>query len=353
MYLAWKEIKHSKGKFSLIIAVIFLVSYLTYFLTSLAYGLASSYTNGINKWGADNIVLNDDANDNIMMSMMKESDYQNINAIDENKAKLGLFPAVVKDYSGENKNKIETYVFGIDEESFIAPKEFKNINLGANQVVASDKLIDEGYSVGDMLTISGTTIVYEIVAFTDLATYQTAPILYTNLSTWREYRFSSSTVELFSAVIIKGEATISSDTLKLMNINDFIFTLPGYNAQVLTFSIMIGFLIIIASFVLAIFIYVLTIQKTSMFGVMKAQGISSGYIGLSVISQTIILTFIGLFFGIGLTLLSGYFLSQTVPFAVNIVFYLAITGAFFLFSILGGLFSVVAVTKIDPLKAIG
>ncbi|MDD4005904.1 MAG: hypothetical protein PHD98_01905 [Bacilli bacterium] len=73
MFLAWKEIKHSKGKFALIMAVVALVSYLVYFLTSLAYGLASSYTNGITKWEADNIVLTQESNDNILMSRMADN----------------------------------------------------------------------------------------------------------------------------------------------------------------------------------------------------------------------------------------------------------------------------------------
>ncbi|MFZ1690913.1 MAG: ABC transporter permease, partial [Trichococcus flocculiformis] len=40
MFLAWKEIKHSKTRFSLIIGVMVLVSYLVFFLVGLAYGLA-------------------------------------------------------------------------------------------------------------------------------------------------------------------------------------------------------------------------------------------------------------------------------------------------------------------------
>ena len=135
--------------------------------------------------------------------------------------------------------------------------------------------------------------------------------------------------------------------------DNYISTLPGYTAQVLTFSIMIIFLIIITAFVLGIFVYVLTIQKTSMFGVMKAQGISNLYIGGSVIIQTFFLVGIGLLIGLILTILSGIFLGDVVPFAINVLFYLVITGAFFLFSFLGGLFSVNAVLKIDPLKAIG
>ncbi len=57
MFLAFKELKYSKTKFALIIIVIILVSYLVYFLTSLANGLASSYTNAIEKWDSDYIVL--------------------------------------------------------------------------------------------------------------------------------------------------------------------------------------------------------------------------------------------------------------------------------------------------------
>ena len=56
MFFATKELKYTKAKFALIIAVIVLVSYLVYFLTSLAYGLASSYTNAVEKWEADELL---------------------------------------------------------------------------------------------------------------------------------------------------------------------------------------------------------------------------------------------------------------------------------------------------------
>ena len=61
----------------------------------------------------------------------------------------------------------------------------------------------------------------------------------------------------------------------------------------------------------------------------------------------------GLIFGLILTILSGIFLGDFIPFATNILFYLVITMSFFLFSFFGALFSVNAVLKIDPLKAIG
>ena len=362
MFLAWKEIKHAKAKFALIMAVVTLVSYLVYFLTSLAYGLASSYTNGVTKWEADQIVLTADANDNVMMSLMGESDYQAITVTGE-KAKLGLFPAVIKQKTPLTSldTREEVYIFGIEEDSFIAPKEIPPAGLSDNQVVVDASLKDLGYELNMQIVVPGIEpeLVFEIVGFTEKATYQTAPIVYANLATWKQIRYQAIPVEVFSAVVIQGSVTslvdssVTAGELVSYEIQDFINSLPGYTAQVATFSLMIGFLIFIVAFVLAIFIYVLTIQKSSMFGVMKAQGISNAYIGRSVVAQTFIITAIGVAIGLVLTLISGYFLAGTVPFAINLLFYIAITAGFFVFAVFGGLFSVRAVLKIDPLRAIG
>ncbi len=351
MFLAWKELRHAKGKFSLIVALVALVAYLVYFLTSLAYGLASSYTNGINAWSADQIVMTKDANANIMMSVMTEDDYDSIIGGEE-RAKLGLFPAVIKDINAEDPDatKEEIYAFGIENGSFIAP----NLTLADYEAVIDSSLQELGYEIGDTILLAGTEIEWTIVGFTEKATYQTAPIAYVSMETWMEYRFRATIpVSLFSAVVVRGVVTSNGDNLQLYTIQDFINNLPGYSAQVATFSLMIGFLILIVAFVLGIFIYVLTIQKTPMFGVMKAQGISNAYIGGSVVMQTLIITGIGVLIGLILTIVSGIFLGGFVPFAINPLFYTVITIAFFIFSITGGLFSVRAVLKIDPRIAIG
>lgn len=364
MFLAWKEIKHSKGKFALIMAVVTLVSYLVYFLTSLAYGLASSYTNSVTKWNASNIVLTEEANNNILMSRMVDdtrvlTDDYDLLTVSEEKAKLGLFMAVVKDLTpaeGINDTRVDTFVFGIDDTSFLNP--IPGFTINDNEIIADASIKEFGYEVNDMIVVSGTNpaLTWKIVAFVEKSTFQTAPVLYMNLATWQNYRYYGSTIpdylSLFNAIVVKGEVTNLPTAYLNYSIQDFINLLPGYTAQVLTFGVMISFLIIIVAFVLGIFIYVLTIQKTPMFGVMKAQGISNLYIAGSVVSQTIILTSIGIFIGLALTVISGILLAGIVPFATNLLFYAVITLAFLLFSVFGGLFSVRAVLKIDPLRAI-
>jgi len=355
MFLALKELKFSKSKFALIISVIVLISYLVYFLTSLAYGLASSYTNAINKWEADELIMTVDANDTLMMSFMDQADFDGI-ATDGMKARLGLFPAVINDPLAEDvlASRMDVFFFGIDDDSFLKPAELKHLTLTGNQVIVDEELKKVGFTIGDMFGVSGSSQQYEIIGFATKTTYQTAPVIYMSLDSWQSYRYGTENApDLYSGIIVRGTTENSPSDLLVYSMGDYISTLPGYNAQVLTFSTMIGFLIIIVAFVLGIFIYVLTIQKTSMFGVMKAQGISNGYIGSSVVLQTLILVAIGIVIGFVLTLITGYFLANLIPFALNAQFYLVITAAFFLFALLGAMFSVNAVLKIDPLKAIG
>lgn len=355
MFLAIKELKFTKTKFVLIITVILLISYLVYFLTSLAYGLASSYTNAVEKFEADEIIMTVDANDNLMMSYMTQADYDSVVVTGE-KTKIGLFPAVISDPTAADNldTRINVYFFGIDDDSYIKPQELSNLTLVGNQVIVDEELQKEGFEVGDLFAVTGTSEQYEIIGFSSKTTYQTAPVVYMSLDTWQAYRYgTTNTPNLFSGVVVRGESQTFADNLTSYTIEDFISNLPGYTAQVLTFSVMIIFLIIISAFVLGIFIYVLTIQKTSMFGVMKAQGISNAHIGGSVIIQTVLLVGFGIVIGLFLTAITGIFLGDVIPFAVNLLFYGVITIAFFVFALFGGLFSVRAVLKIDPLKAIG
>src|SRR5690606_13368351 len=231
MFLAIKELAHSKKKFALIISVVVLVSYLVYFLTSLAYGLASSYTNAVTNLDSDYIVMTVDANDNMMMSFMSPADFDNVE-VNGNKARLGLFPAVIKNPNADQNldTRLNIYLFGIENDAFIKPKDI-TVDLVDTKVVVSDELKKEGYALGDLIAISGSDLELEIVGFTKNATFQTAPVIYMNLTTWKNYRFASNAPLLFSGLVVRGEVESLPDTLALYTTDEYIFTLPGYTAQ--------------------------------------------------------------------------------------------------------------------------
>ena len=355
MFLAINELVKEKARFILIVAVIALVSYLTFFLTALAYGLATSYTQGIEKWEATGIVLQKDANDNVARSILTEADYGKL--LDDSTALLGVGNATV-----EADAKEDVALFGIDQSGRLAP----NITEGraataVGEVVVSDELQSIGVALGQTLAFKGADSTYKVVGFTDRATFQTAPIVYMQLDAWRQTASEIAGMQgmrdntTVSALVTIGTDTdkFATDTMQWQSINDYAFKLPGYNAQVLTFSTMIGFLIVIASFVLAIFMYILTLQKKSMFGVLKAEGVPNSYIAQSVKAQIVILSVIGMAIGLVFTLITGAALADKVPFMVQPFFFVAIVALFLLCAAVGGIASVWAVTKIDPVEAIG
>lgn len=364
MFLAWKEIKHAKTRFSLIIGVLVLVSYLVYFLTGLAFGLSQDNRTSVDKWEAQAIVLADEANDNINMSMIPQGAINDIEADDI--AVLGQTASVVsreKDSKKEQEeNKMSVTFFGINPDQFITPNVIEGEMFAADYEVVADISLQEEYGVelGDELNIAGNDSSIKVVGFTDRAKFNVAPVLYTTISTYQEIRFEAvddSDKGRVSAFIIRDDdidsIKVDNDSLKLSTMPDYINEIPGYTAQVLTFGLMIIFLIVIAAVVIGIFMYVLTVQKSSMFGVMKAQGISTKYIATSVISQTFILAVIGVLIGLLLTVLTELALPSTVPFEFNIYAIMVITVLIVLFALLGAFFSVRTVAKIDPLEAIG
>lgn len=61
MFLGWKEIKHAKLRYGLIIGVLVLVSYLVFVLSGLANGLKDLNREAVDSWGASAIILTADS----------------------------------------------------------------------------------------------------------------------------------------------------------------------------------------------------------------------------------------------------------------------------------------------------
>lgn len=88
------------------------------------------------------------------------------------------------------------------------------------------------------------------------------------------------------------------NNLEVVGIDKFIENLPGYKPQNLTMNFMITFLFVISATVIGVFLYVITLQKKNLFGVLKAQGFTNGFLMKMVLAQTFILALIGTLIGL-------------------------------------------------------
>lgn len=400
MFLAFKEMKKEKTRFFLIIIIFVLISYLVYFLLGLANGLASDNRTAIEHWNADRIVLSNGSNNNINSSMIDQDviekdlegkDYELIN----------LSRAVAYINGKEtDENTVNIVLLGTEENSKARPEVLEGREIEDDyEVIGASSLRDkDGVELGDKLKLSMNDAEFTVVGFTDDYKFNVAPVVYTKLhkasAAFIQYKpqydkaqnqtqageqtpaeagqmppaeagqtpvmdgtsqATPAIPERVSAAVLYGEDDDFKDLkddYDIITIDEFIKEIPGYTAQLLTFALMIGFLIVIAAIVLGVFLYIITIQKKQTFGIMKIQGISNAYIGKSVIVQTFLVSLIGLMIGIFLTWLTEQFLPATVPFKSDWTFYGIITLLMMITSQIGAIFSVRSVSKVDPLEVI-
>ncbi|WP_395525017.1 ABC transporter permease [Enterococcus faecium] len=356
MFLALNEIMHSKLRYALVAGVMFLIAYLVFFLTGLAYGLAQDNRTAVDKWEADSIVLSKDANSNLGMSMITKKIAEEVEG--GKVAYLAQTPGVVTSKDSTEEGKINVSFFGIDKNQFIMPNLVEGKAFDNDDEAVGDISLKEEYglAIGDTVKLSGSDKTFKLTGFTDHAKFNVSPVLYTTINAYQEIRFEkedTSENARINAIVVRGKISNLPEDLEQIKISKFINELPGYNAQVLTFGFMIGFLIVIAAIVIGIFIYVLTMQKINIFGVMKAQGITGGFIARSVVAQTFILSFVGILLGLLGTVGTSLVLPDAVPFQSNWLFFGVISLLMLVVAVLGALFSVRTIVKIDPLKVIG
>ncbi|HHA5855270.1 TPA: ABC transporter permease [Staphylococcus aureus] len=349
MFLAWNEIRRNKLKFGLIIGVLTMISYLLFLLSGLANGLINMNKEGIDKWQADAIVLNKDANQTVQQSVFNKKDI-------ENKYKKQATLKQTGEIVSNGHQKDNVLVFGVEKSSFLVPSLIEGHKATKdNEVLADETLKNKGFKIGDTLSLSQSDEKLHIVGFTESAKYNASPVIFTNDATIAKIN-PRLTGDKINAVVVRDtnwKDKKLNQELEAVSINDFIENLPGYKPQNLTLNIMISFLFVISATVIGIFLYVMTLQKTSLFGILKAQGFTNGYLANVVISQTLILALFGTAFGLLLTGVTGAFLPDAVPVKFDVLTLLVFAIVLMIVSVLGSLFSILTIRKIDPLKAIG
>lgn len=348
MFLAWKEIIRNKVKFSLVVMVLVMISYLVFLLSGLAGGLMNMNRESIDLWESDAILLNDDANNTIAQSFISESDLPEVDTPSTSIIQTSLI------VSNEDQDE-SVFLFGVEDESFIIPTlESGDMYENPGEVIADASLLEEGFEVGDELSLASSDETLTITGFTESAKYNAAPTLYGTMETVRDINPMYGE-DIVSALVIQGDTgnLDINDDLVIMSTEDFINKLPGYSAQNLTLNFMIIFLFVISALVIGIFLYVITLQKRQLFGVLKAQGFTNGMLASSVFAQTFILSLIGTVIGLVLTLVTGMFLPDVVPITFDYVTLGLYAAVLMITALLGGLLSVSSIRKVDPLESIG
>lgn len=115
---------------------------------------------------------------------------------------------------------------------------------------------------------------------------------------------------------------------------------------------MIGFLMVISLVIIAVFLYILTMQKMPNYAVLRAQGISARHLIGATIDQAVILTITGICGGLVLTLLTAWLMPMTVPLVLEWPLIGLISIILILLGGIGALLPVRMIMKVDPVRAL-
>ncbi|MFB9768559.1 ABC transporter permease [Lactiplantibacillus modestisalitolerans] len=355
MYLGLKEMAHEKLRYGLLSGVLLLIALVVFMLAGLANGLSTGNRQAVDQWRAQQVYLNKNANQTLTASQLTLADQKYVQ---------GAHVAPLASLSGtlrttKNHQKTTASAFATSRKSFLMPKVTKGHAInGANQLIISAGLVNDGYHLGQKVRIGTTTHSVKIVGIYQTSTYSIAPTVYTDISTLNRLKGSpitSGKQQPINAFVTQAShfKTKQHGSLERLSIATFIDNLPGYSAEQLTLNTMIYFLFAIALAVIGIFMFVLTLQKQALFGVLKVQGIGTGHILSALLSQSIAMAVIGIGLGLGITVALAQIMPAGLPFVINWPQFGLYSGALLLAAVIGALLSWRTVAKIDPAVAIG
>lgn len=353
MFLAIREIKHNKLHYGLIIGMVALIGYLMFMLTGLMLGLANQNTAAIRAWDTKTVYLNKDANDNLSQSMLTK---QQAGKLDDHKALVGTVPVVLKKATTHHQDKQSIQFMGISKDQYLYRHKLQ-LTTGhkptkTNEIVLDTSLRDKGYRVGDQVKLADQSHPYRVVGFVKNAKLNISPLAIGSLSTWQELKGMGNQFVASGIFADRALTAHHHSQLKKYTANQFIQKLPGYTAQNTTFLFMIGFLMVISLIVIAVFLYILTMQKLPEYAVLRAQGIPVSTLIRATFAEAMLLMVAGVLIGLFLTSGTALVIPSAVPLLINWPLTLLIGLSLIVLGTIGALLPVRIITKIDPLDAI-
>lgn len=378
-YLAIKELMHNRGRFLLIASIVALITTLVLFIAALAEGLGDGNREYLEKLNGELIVYQDNADFSISASRLGRSTLAEVRRVD-GIADAGQinFSATTLEFANGSE-PLDVSLVGVEAGKPGEPPALEGTGLSrdrANEAVLDRNVAERsGVQVGDTIVAVSNQGADEerypltVVGISDGRQYSLQPSIFVPLLTWDKIRpqaaVSQSSDDLVSNVIVvklenpgdlelmKVRLPANVSGVEVADRRTAYESTPGYSAQQSTLNTQRYFTLLIGVLVIGGFFQIQTLQKIAQIGMLKAIGTTNGIVALAAVTQIVAVNTIGVAIGAAGSLL----LSLTFPVEVPIVFtsqaVIPAVLSLLIIGPLGGLVSVWALTRVEPLRALG
>ncbi|MBC9225728.1 FtsX-like permease family protein [Aeromicrobium sp. 636] len=377
MFLALRELRFARGRFALMGTVIALISVLVVLLSGLSSGLVNDGVSGLKSmpvtaFAFDEGTMKDNA---FSRSVLEEDQLQPWRDAEGVEAAEPMGVSIVNSTTSEGQ-QVDLTLFGVETDGFLAPETSQGDGLGpVNGIVVSETLKDDGVEIGTVMTLDRIDVELTVVGFTEgQATFGHVDVAYLPLATWQliasntaqagvptEATVAASDHSLFSAVAVQAKDDADVDLAAAdkaagttsMTLTESFNASPGYEAETMTLSMIQVFLYVICALVVGAFFTVWTIQRAGDLAVLRAMGASSRYLLRDSIAQAtlVLLVFTGIGVAAGVAL--GAAMPAAMPFELEAGPIAVASLLTIVLGLLGAAVSVLRITRIDPLAALG
>ncbi|AIQ21316.1 cell division protein FtsX [Paenibacillus sp. FSL H7-0357] len=370
MFLAMKELMHSKMRFLMIIIIFVLIAWLVFILSGLGNGLSTLAASTFKTMKADYVIFEEGSQSSMSKSLLSDQLMTEVELLPNVSAAAPMgstMATALKEQSTKNEDKLDIAVIGINPGSFLEPAIVEGESLSSENptgVVVNSSMKDEGYNIGDTFQLDATTESLTIIGFVENQTYNHVASVFTPMDEWRKITFAAPGSDKgvtgpVNAIMVQGKdidpEVINSKLLGTDTVTraGAVQGMPGYKEENGTILMMLAFLLAISAFVLGVFFYVITMQKTNQFGIMKAIGASNRFLGKAIVSQVFVLSLTSIVVGILLTYGTAAIMPKGMPFKLETSLVVTYSVILLIIAMLSSMVSVRKITKIDPLKALG
>jgi putative ABC transport system permease protein len=369
MRLALRELRRRPGRFAVATVILTLIALLLMFLGGLLDGLLGSATGAYRAQRGDLVVYSADARHSLVRSRITGDQRLQVGKVDGVAETGGLGSVQLGarlSTDPTSRRLISTALFGYE----LAPRGLPATPPAGDLVIADSSLRSRGVRKGSTLLLGPQRTPVEVVGFVDDTQYSGQGTLWGSLTTWREVLAANRPSQRLGAGVVQalvvrtqgrsaravaddidaatGGAT---DTLTIAAATD---ALPGVSQQRTTFNEIIGITVVVAVVVIALFFALITVERTALYGILKAIGASSGTLFAGVVAQAVVVTLIAsIVAGSAALILAAAIPPGSIPFEVTITRLATSVILLLLAAVAGCAFSLRRVLRIDPAAAIG
>lgn len=367
MKLALRELRRRPGRFVTAAIILTLIAMLLMFLGGLLDGLIRVSTGAVKAQQADAIVYSETSQASFLRSRIDTDTRAEIEAMPGVTEVGGLGVSLLgARVPGEGPRDLAAVaVWGYE----IAPAGVPDEPPLPGQAYADEVLQADGVGLGDTLLVGPERSEITVIGWVSDTSYNGSGALWASLETWRSVVADNRPDAVLAdgvqqALVVRGDGsaadlvaavdTTLGDRGFALSIPDSINAIPGVEEQRGTFNQILGVTVVIALVVVALFFALITVERTGLYGVLKAIGARSGTIFLGLVTQAVVVTLIAAVIAGGLVILLDLLIPPgSIPLFISAGRIVTSIVLMLVAAIVGSAFSLRRVLRIDPASALG